>query len=112
MGALWWMNNDKFISMPKGLRTVVADGFYQLQQATFASPKRKSIQAYADFVAGGGDLYVPTPAEKAAFKKAAAPVYDWFKSNVDGGEEVFNAFTAAVNKAEADVGGGRSKDIN
>ncbi len=112
MGALWWMNNDKFMSMPEGLRTVVADGFYQLQQATFASPKRKSIQAYADFVAGGGDLYVPTPAEKAAFKKAAAPVYDWFKSNVDGGEEVFKAFTAAVNKAEADVGGGRSKDIN
>ena len=112
MGALWWMNNDKFMSMPEGLRTVVADGFYQLQQATFASPKRKSIQAYADFVAGGGDLYVPTPAEKAAFKKAAAPVYDWFKSNVDGGAEVFNAFTAAVNKAEADVGGGRSKDIN
>ena len=112
MGALWWMNNDKFMSMPEGLRTVVADGFYQLQQATFASPKRKSIQAYADFVAGGGDLYVPTPSEKAAFKNAAAPVYDWFRSNVDGGEEVFNAFTAAVNKAEADVGGGRSKDIN
>lgn len=112
MGALWFMNNDKFMSMPEGLRTVVADGFYQLQQATFASPKRKSIQAYADFVAGGGDLYVPTPAEKAAFKKAAAPVYDWFKTNVEGGEEVFNAFTAAVSSAEADVNGGRSKDIN
>jgi TRAP-type C4-dicarboxylate transport system substrate-binding protein len=112
MGALWWMNNDKFMSMPDGLKTVIVDGFYQLQQATFASPKRKSIQAYADFVAGGGDLYVPTPAEKAAFKKAATPVYDWFKSNVEGGEEVFNAFTAAVSAAEADVNGGRSKDIN
>ncbi|MGB1829842.1 MAG: TRAP transporter substrate-binding protein DctP, partial [Paracoccaceae bacterium] len=89
MGALWFMNNDKFMSMPEGLRTVVADGFYQLQQATFASPKRKSIQAYADFVAGGGDLYVPTPEEKAAFKEAAAPVYDWFKANVDGGEQAF-----------------------
>ncbi|MGB1545248.1 MAG: TRAP transporter substrate-binding protein DctP [Candidatus Puniceispirillaceae bacterium] len=112
MGALWWMNNDKFMSMPDELKTVIVDGFYQLQQATFASPKRKSIQAYADFVAGGGDLYVPTPAEKAAFKKAAAPVYDWFKTNVEGGEEVFNAFTAAVSAAEADVNGGRSKDIN
>ncbi|MGB2122674.1 MAG: TRAP transporter substrate-binding protein DctP, partial [Candidatus Puniceispirillaceae bacterium] len=71
MGALWWMNNDKFTGMPEGLRRVVVDGFAQLQQATFASPKRKSIQAYADFVAGGGDLYVPTPAEKAAFKEAA-----------------------------------------
>ena len=112
MGALWWMNNDKFMSMPDGLKTVIVDGFYQLQQATFASPKRKSIQAYADFVAGGGDLYVPTPAEKAAFKKASTPVYDWFKSNVEGGEEVFNAFTAAVSAAEADVNGGRNKDIN
>jgi TRAP-type C4-dicarboxylate transport system substrate-binding protein len=112
MGALWWMNNDKFMSMSDELKTVIVDGFYQLQQATFASPKRKSIQAYADFVAGGGDLYVPTPAEKAAFKKAAAPVYDWFKTNVEGGEEVFNAFTAAVSAAEADVNGGRSKDIN
>jgi len=112
MGALWWMNNDKFMSMPDGLKTVIVDGFYQLQQATFASPKRKSIQAYADFVAGGGDLYVPTPAEKAAFKKASTPVYDWFKSNVEGGEEVFNAFTAAVSAAETDVNGGRSKDIN
>jgi TRAP-type C4-dicarboxylate transport system substrate-binding protein len=66
MGALWYMNNEKFISMPEDLRRVVVDGFYALQQATFASPKRKSIEAYEDFVAGGGDLYVPTPAEKAA----------------------------------------------
>ncbi len=87
------------------------DGFSQLQQATFASPKRKSIQAYADFVAGGGDLYVPTPAEKASFKEAAAPVYDWFKGNVDGGEEIFNALTSAVAEAEADINAGRMADI-
>ena len=111
MGALWWMSNDKFMSMPAGHRTIIVDGFAQLQQATFASPKRKSIQAYADFVAGGGDLYVPTPGEKAAFKKAAAPVYDWFKSNVDGGEAVFSALTSAVAAAEADLDSGRAADI-
>ncbi|MEM7197009.1 MAG: TRAP transporter substrate-binding protein DctP, partial [Pseudomonadota bacterium] len=43
MGALWWMNNDRFLSMPEDLRRIVVDGFYALQQATFASPKRKSI---------------------------------------------------------------------
>ena len=112
MGALWFMNNDKYMSMPADLRTVVADGFYQLQQATFASPKRKSIQAYSDFVAGGGDLYVPTPAEKAAFKKAAAPVYDWFKSNVDGGTAAFDALVASVADAEADINKVRSADTN
>ena len=112
MGALWFMNNDKFMSMPEGLRTVVADGFYQLQQATFASPKRKSIQAYADFVAGGGDLYVPTPEEKAAFKKAAAPVYDWFKANVDGGEQAFNALVSSAASAESAINAVRSADSN
>ncbi len=109
MGALWWMSNDTFMSMPDGLKRVVVDGFYQLQQATFASPKRKSIQAYEEFVAGGGDLYVPTPDEKAAFAEAAAPVYDWFKANVDGGERIFDALTAAVAEAEAEINDARAR---
>ncbi len=111
MGALWWMNNEKFKSMSPELRRVVVDGFAALQQATFASPKRKSIKAYEDFVAGGGDLYVPTPEEKAKFKAAAAPVYDWFKSNIRGGPEIFDALTAAVAEAEADIDAGMAKDL-
>ncbi|MEM8750414.1 MAG: TRAP transporter substrate-binding protein DctP [Pseudomonadota bacterium] len=111
MGALWWMNNDKFLGMPEDMRRVVVDGFAALQQATFASPKRKSIQAYEEFVAGGGNLYVPTPEEKAAFKEAAAPVYDWFKANVKGGPEVFDALTSAVAAAEADINAGLEKDL-
>ena len=112
MGALWFMNNERFVGMPEALRRVVADGFYQLQQATFASPKRKSIQAYEDFVAGGGDIYVPTPEEKAAFAAAAEPVYDWFKSNIDGGEEVFTALTSTVAEVEADLAEVYAADLN
>ncbi len=112
MGALWWMSNDKFTSMPEDMRRVVVDGFYALQQATFASPKRKSIQAYADFVAGGGDLYVPTPAQKAAFAAAAEPVQDWFTSNIDGGERILTALKNAVSEAEDTVGDSRAKDMN
>ncbi|MEL6594986.1 MAG: TRAP transporter substrate-binding protein DctP [Pseudomonadota bacterium] len=112
MGALWWMSNEKFMAMPEDMRRVVVDGFYALQQATFASPKRKSIQAYQDFVAGGGDLYVPTPEEKAAFKEAAAPVYDWFKANVDGGDRIFTALTEAVATAEDELDAARAADLN
>ncbi|MEM9792655.1 MAG: TRAP transporter substrate-binding protein DctP [Pseudomonadota bacterium] len=111
MGALWWMNNDKFLGLSDDMKKVVVDGFYQLQQATFASPKRKSIQAYEDFVAGGGDLYVPTPAEKAAFAEAAAPVYDWFKANVEGGEEIFTALADAVTEVEADLQSSYDADL-
>lgn len=112
MGALWWMNNDAYMAMPEDLRRVVADGFYALQQATFASPKRKSIQAYQDFVAGGGTIYVPTPEEKAAFKDAAAPVYEFFKNNVDGGAEVFEAMVAAAAEAEAKIDGLNAEAAN
>ena len=111
MGALWWMNNDMFMSMPDDLRRVVVDGFAELQQATFASPKRKSIQAYQDFVAAGGTLYVPTPEEKAMFKQAAAPVYDWFKANVAEGGKMFDALTTAAAAAEEKIDGGAMMDV-
>ena len=112
MGALWWMSNERFLEMPEELRQVVVDGFYALQQATFASPKRKSIQAYEEFVAGGGDIYVPSAEEKAAFREAAAPVYDWFNANVDGGQEMFDALSAAVAQAEAEINAARAEDLN
>ena len=103
MGALWFMNNERFMDLDPALRRVVVDGFYHLQQATFASPKRKSIQAYQDFVAAGGDIYVPTPEEKAAFAEAAAPVLDWFTANVDGGDRVLSAMQATVAEVEAEL---------
>jgi TRAP-type C4-dicarboxylate transport system substrate-binding protein len=112
MGALWFMNNDNFLGMPEDLRRVVVDGFSQLQQATFASPKRKSIDAYAAFVEGGGDLYVPSPAQKTMFAEAAAPVQDWFIANVDGGEEILGALKDAVASAEADLATSYAADLN
>ncbi len=111
MGALWWMSNEKFLAMPEDVRRVVVDGFYALQQATFASPKRKSIEAYEEFVKGGGDLYVPSPEQKAVFKEAAAPVYDWFTANVTRGEDALAALNAAVAAAEADINAARDKDL-
>ncbi|TNJ44414.1 TRAP transporter substrate-binding protein DctP [Phaeobacter sp. B1627] len=111
MGALWWMSNETFVAMPEDMRQVVVDGFYALQQATFASPKRKSIAAYQEFVEGGGDLYVPTPDQKAAFKDAASPVYDWFKANVTKGDAAFTALTEAVAAAETEINAARMKDL-
>ncbi|GIT91141.1 ABC transporter substrate-binding protein [Jannaschia pagri] len=112
MAAIWVMNNQKFQEMDDDMKRVIVDGFSALQQATFASPKRKSIQAYEEFVAGGGNLYVPTPDQKAAFQEAAAPVYDWFAENVDGGEEMLATFRAAIAEAEAEINARRDADLN
>lgn len=112
MGAIWVMNNQKFMGMDDDMKRVVVDGFAALQQATFASPKRKSIEAYEEFTAGGGDIYVPTPEQKEAFQAAAEPVYDWFASNVDGGEEILASFRAAIAEAEEEVGAQRDAELN
>lgn len=112
MGAFWWMNNDRFTGMTDAQKQVVLDGFAALQQATFASPKRKEIQAYADYKAAGGEIYVPTAEEKAAFKGAVAPVFDWFKANVKNGPEVLDAFMAASAAAEAKIAAERAADMN
>lgn len=111
MGAYWWMSNESFMALPEEQRRIVVDGFYALQQATFASPKRKSIAAYEAFAAAGGQVYVPTPEERAAFSEAAQPVYEWFTGTVDGGEEILAEFRSAVEAAEAEINDERSRDI-
>jgi TRAP-type C4-dicarboxylate transport system substrate-binding protein len=99
-GAFWWMGEDRFAALNDAQRQVVLDGFAALQQATFASPKRKEIQAYADFKAAGGEVYVPTAEERVAFKAAVAPVLDWFRTNVKDGPAVLDAFDASVAEAQ------------
>ncbi len=112
MGAFWWMSNDNFMALPEDMRRVVVDGFAALQQATFASPKRKSIEAYQAFVAGGGNLYVPTAEEKAAFAAAAEPVYAWFNANVAGGDAMLSALRTAVVDANAELTTDSQSDLN
>ena len=111
MGALWWMNNEQFSGMSDANKRIIIDGFSALQQATFASPKRKSIQAYSDFVSGGGSLYVPTPEQKAMFKKSAEPVYTWFQSNIKNGPAIFKALVDAASAAEAKFEAAAMKDM-
>ncbi|WP_308916487.1 TRAP transporter substrate-binding protein DctP [Jannaschia sp. LMIT008] len=111
MGALWIMNNARFQELSDEQKRVVVDGFAALQQATFASPKRKSIDAYEEFTAGGGDIYVPSPEEKQAFQDAAQPVYEWFTETVDGGDEILETFRAAIAEAEESVNARRDAEM-
>ncbi|RKF14302.1 C4-dicarboxylate ABC transporter substrate-binding protein [Alginatibacterium sediminis] len=112
MSALWYMNNDMFMDMPEDVRKVVVDGFSALQQATFASPKRKSIKAYQEFSEAGGTLYVPTPEQKTMFKDSAAPVYEWFKTSVKDGEKWITLLNDEAAKAEADIDKAYAADLN
>ncbi len=112
VAAFWWMSNQRFLELPEDLRQIVVDGFYDLQQATFASPKRKEIAAYEGFVAAGGQIYVPTPEEKQQFLEKAQPAFEWFTANVPAGEEVYAEFREAVAQAEQEVAAAREADLN
>ena len=111
MSALWYMNNDVFMDMPEELRRVVVDGFSALQQATFASPKRKSIAAYKAFAEAGGELYVPSPEEKEQFAEAAKPVYTWFQENIEDGEKWYNLLNDAAKEAEKKIASEYDADL-
>ncbi len=78
MGSLWWMNEGAFKQLSEDQKKVVIDGFDALSMTTIVLPKRRQIDAYQEFTAQGGTVYAPTAAEKAEFKTAAQPVYDWF----------------------------------
>lgn len=112
MSALWYMNNQSFMAMPEDLRRVIVDGFDALQQATFASPKRKSIEAYQAFAEAGGELYVPSLEEKEAFREAAQPVYSWFENNVEDGALWFQRLSDAAAAAEAEIEAAYESDLN
>jgi len=61
MGALWFFSEARWQQFPRAHQRILFDGL-----------------AYEDFKKAGGTIYVPTPSEKAAFKAAAVPVYDWY----------------------------------
>jgi TRAP-type transport system periplasmic protein len=112
MGAFWFMNNEQFMGMSEAHQRIILDGFAALQQATFASPKRKEIAAYAAFRAAGGEIYVPTTEQMAQFQAAAAPAYDWFRANVRQGPQVLDSFMAHAAAATAAIEAERQADLN
>ncbi len=78
MGALWWYSEPLWVESPPELRRVIFDAFHHLRTVTRALPMRRQIEAYEAFKAAGGEIYVPTPAEKAQFQDAASGMRDWF----------------------------------
>ena len=78
MGALWWLSEDFWEGLSDEEKRVVYDGFQHLKTITRALPMRQEIDAYKEFEDAGGEVYVPTPEEKQAFKDATSGMKDWY----------------------------------
>ena len=102
MASLWIMNEDTYQAMNKEQKRIVNDGFRHLGQVCFAFPKRRAIEAYEAFKKAGGEIYVPTAAEKDAFRKAASPLKKWYTDKYGAeGAELLKAYEKAIKDAEA-----------
>ena len=102
MASLWIMNEDTYQALTPEQKRLVSDGFRHLGQVCFAFPKRRSIEAYEEFKKAGGQIYVPTPEEKDAFRKAAAPLKEWYTDKYGAeGAELLKQYEAAIKEAEA-----------
>jgi hypothetical protein len=55
---------------------------------------------------------VPTDEQKAMFMEAAAPAFDWFRSNVRQGPEVLDSFMAYAAAAAEAIEAERAADLN
>ena len=95
MGALWFFSEARWQQFPRAHQRILFDGLQHLKTTARAFPIRKQVPAYEDFKKAGGTIYVSTTSEKAAFKAAAVPVYDWYL-NKFGDEWLFNLENAVA----------------
>ena len=99
MGALWWYSENGWNELTPAQRRIVFDGFQHLKTVTRALPMRRQIAAYETFKEAGGEIYVPTPAEKRAFQDAVSGMRGWYSTNY--GEIWLTRLDDAVNACEA-----------
>ena len=110
MGALWFMNNDKFGAMDDDLKRVVADGFHFMKNTTRVLPMRRQADAYAEFKKAGGTIYVPSAGEKKAFQAAVKPVEKWYTDKY--GDRWLRELRGAIASCEQSVSRARDAEVN
>ena len=101
MGALWFFSEARWQQFPRAHQRILFDGFQHLKTTARAFPMLNQVPGYEDFKKAGGTIYVQNPSEKAAFKTAAAPVYDWYLNKF--GDEWLYKPENAVTQCNASV---------
>jgi len=110
MGAMWMMNNDALMALTPEQRKIVDDGFDALRWTAVVMPKRRQIEAYKAFTDAGGEIYVPTPEEKAQFVEISAPIYDWYTETY--GSEWLDVLKGSITQCEERIAATQADFLN
>ena len=112
MGGTWYMNNDKFKSMPPDLRMLVLSGFNIIEQYLRAYPKYHDVKSYETFVKAGGKIIALDNKTKADFRKATSGMQDWYLKQGKENKKMLADFKAVTAKCEKKVDADLKAGIN
>ena len=113
MAGFWWVNNNKFQSMPDDLKEVMVDGFDALSWFIREYNKYAEASSIEQFKAAGGTLFKPSNAELARFQEQAQEVEVWFKENVsDETLAWLERYKQVIDKQKAQLATIRNLEIN
>ena len=110
MFLFWWMNNDFLQALPPDQRRLVASGFHHMTTTASNDPKFTALSAYAAFKERGGQVYVPTPEEKAQFVKSVEPLKKWYVDKF--GDKWLKLLEASIKQAEEEIAAEDAKLLN
>ena len=97
------MNMSKFNEMPIGVQQILIQGGKLAARANNVSERMGSNIVKFEEVAKHMQIYFPTAAEKAEFRKVSQPaVIEYLKGEL--GEDMVEGFLTSVRETEAELG--------
>jgi len=84
MASFWWYSEKGWQRLPPDVQQAVRESFVELAAATRRAAKDREAPALAAFKAGGGTVDEMTPAQRAEFRAATAPLRDWYSARYPG----------------------------
>ena len=99
--ALWLMNEEAYRRLPVNLQQLLGAGFDELARLSLARSRERSAAAVAAFEAAGGQVHVPSAAERRAFVMAAGRVSTGYMDEY--GHEWLVWLEGAIAEAEREI---------
>ncbi len=101
MASFWWYSEKGWQRLPPDVQQAVRESFVDLAAATRRAAKDREAPALEAFAKGGGTVDYMTPAQRAEFRAATAPLRDWYSARYPG--DWLGRVDAAVAACEARV---------
>jgi TRAP-type C4-dicarboxylate transport system substrate-binding protein len=95
------VSQDFLESLPDDLSALVVSGIRQMADVQLEFNKGAEAKQSAAFIAGGGEIYVPTEEEMTTFRAVKDPMRDWYVKQF--GNEWYDKYANAAADCEKQV---------